>query len=73
MARRDQLTNRGPMTGNNRSKALNITKRRWNLNLQTFRITAPNGQRIKLRISTKTIRHLKKLTRTAKTATTINA
>ncbi|MDQ0514246.1 large subunit ribosomal protein L28 [Mycoplasmoides fastidiosum] len=61
MARRDQLTNRGPLSGNNRSKALNITKRKWNLNLQNVRIQTKNGQSVKLRVSTKTLRTLKKL------------
>lgn len=60
MARRDELTNRGPLTGNNRSKALNITKRRWNVNLQTVRVKINNNY-VKLRISTKTMRTLKKL------------
>lgn len=60
MSRIDQLTGRGPMTGNNRSKALNITKRRWNLNLQTVRIkVGPNSVK-KFKISTKTLRTLKK-------------
>ncbi|WP_391592225.1 LSU ribosomal protein L28p, zinc-independent [[Mycoplasma] cavipharyngis] len=60
MARRDQLTNRGPLSGNNRSKALNITKRKWNLNLQNVTIVDSNGKTLKLRISTKTLRTLKK-------------
>lgn len=60
MARKDELTGRGPLVGNNRSKALNITKRRWNLNLQNVRIKSDNNKTIQLRISTKTLRTLKK-------------
>ncbi len=57
MARKDQLTGRGPMAGNSVSHAHNKTRRRWGVNLQTKRFYLPEQQRwIKLRVSAKTLK-----------------
>lgn len=59
MSRRDEVTGRKPMSGNNRSKALNATKRKWNLNLQPVTVII-DGKKQKIMMSTKTIRTMKK-------------
>ncbi len=59
MSRKDQITGKGPMSGNNRSKALNATKRKWNVNLQTVTIMV-DGKPKKVRLSASTIRTMKK-------------
>lgn len=63
MARRDQLTNKGSLGGNNRSHALNITKRRWNLNLQKAEVKTEDNKVVKVKISARTMRTLKKQNR----------
>lgn len=59
MARRDTLTQRGKMTGNNRSHSLRATRRDWNVNLQWATLDI-NGQKVRVKISTKTLRTLRK-------------
>ncbi len=59
MSRKDQIANKGPMSGNNRSKALNATKRKWNVNLQNVTIMV-DGKPKKVKLSTSTIRTMKK-------------
>lgn len=59
MSRKCELTNKKPMSGNNRSKALNATKRKWNVNLQQITIDV-NGQKKKIKVSSKAIKTLKK-------------
>ncbi|EGZ30905.1 50S ribosomal protein L28 [Malacoplasma iowae] len=60
MAKRDQLTEKGPLTGNKRSHALNQTKRKWNLNLQRVKIWGNNGEIIEVKVSARTLKMLKK-------------
>ncbi len=61
MARKDQLTGRGPRTGNHVSKAHNKVKRRFNLNLQKKRFYLPDEDRwVTLRVSAKTIKTIDK-------------
>ncbi|VEU59758.1 50S ribosomal protein L28 [Mesomycoplasma neurolyticum] len=60
MARRDDITGKGPMVGNNRSHALNATKRTFRLNLQKIKITDGNGRPITLKVSAKTAKTLRK-------------
>ncbi|GEL06847.1 50S ribosomal protein L28 [Salisediminibacterium halotolerans] len=38
MARKCVVTGKGPKSGNNRSHAMNASKRRWNANVQKVRI-----------------------------------
>ncbi|WP_027334267.1 50S ribosomal protein L28 [Mycoplasma elephantis] len=59
MSREDMLTGKKAMTGNNRSHALNATKRKFNLNLQKITIH-DNGKPVTLRVTAKTAKTLKK-------------
>lgn len=65
MARRDDITKKGPIGGNNRSHALNITKRRWLLNLQPVKIKTADGKIVKVKVSARTARTLRKHNRLA--------
>jgi large subunit ribosomal protein L28 len=57
MARRDQITGKGPMSGNHVSHANNKVKRRFQVNLQKKRFYIPEEDRwITLRVSTQTIK-----------------
>lgn len=60
MARKDSLTGKGPLSGNNRSHSLNATKRKWNLNLQKVKVMDENGKVITVKVSARTLRTLKK-------------
>lgn len=61
MARRDQLTGRGPRSGNNVSHANNKTKRRFQVNLQKKRFYVPEEDRwVTLRVSAKTLKTINK-------------
>lgn len=55
MARKCAISGVKPLTGNNRSHALNATKRRWNPNLQKIKVDGKT-----LVISTRTLRTLRK-------------
>ncbi len=48
------------MFGNNRSKALNITKRTWKLNLQKYTKIDSQGKEIVVYLTAREIRTLKK-------------
>ena len=61
MARKDELTGRGPKAGNHVSKANNRVKRRFDVNLQKKRYYLPDrGKWITLRVSTRTMRTIDK-------------
>ncbi|MBG0730593.1 50S ribosomal protein L28 [Mycoplasma sp. 'Moose RK'] len=60
MARKDLIAQRGPQSGNNRSHALNATKRKFNLNLQQVVLKTANGQKIRIKVSAKTKKTLRK-------------
>ena len=61
MSRVCQVTGKGPLVGNNRSHAMNATKRRFLPNLQTHRFWVESEKRfIKLRISAKGMRTIDK-------------
>lgn len=61
MARKDQLTGKGPMSGNNVSHANNRTKRKFDVNLQKKRFYIPEEDRwVTLRVSTQTIKTINK-------------
>ena len=59
MSRKCQLTGKGPMSGNNRSHALNATRRRWNVNLQKA-VVMIDGVPTEVRASARALRTLKK-------------
>ena len=57
MARKDDITGRGPVSGNNVSHAHNKTKRRFQLNLQKKRFYLPEEDKwITLKVSAKTLK-----------------
>ncbi|MEF9985180.1 MAG: 50S ribosomal protein L28 [Malacoplasma sp.] len=60
MARRDEITNKGPLSGNTRSHALNHSKRKWNLNLQKVKMYDENHNIVKVKVSARTLKGLKK-------------
>lgn len=60
MARKDQVTNKGPLSGNSRSHAMNHSRRVWNLNLQTIEIKDGPGKTKKVKVSARTMKTLKK-------------
>jgi large subunit ribosomal protein L28 len=60
MARRCQVTGKGPLTGNNVSHAHNKTKRRQLPNLRTVRVTLEDGTTKKIKVAASTLRTMKK-------------
>jgi len=61
MARRDQLTGKGPVAGHSISHAHNKSKRRFQVNLQKKRFYIPEEDRwITLRVSAQTIKTINK-------------
>ena len=61
MARKDQLTGRGPVSGNHVSHAHNKVRRRFNVNLQKKRLYIPEEDRwVTLRVSTQTLKTINK-------------
>jgi large subunit ribosomal protein L28 len=60
MARRCQVTGKGPLTGNNVSHAHNKTKRRQLPNLRTVRVTLEDGTTRKIKVAASTLRTMKK-------------
>lgn len=59
MARKCEVSGKGPMSGNSRSHALNATKRKWNVNLQKATILV-SGKPKKVKISARELRTLRK-------------
>ena len=55
MARVCEVCGKGPQFGHRISHAHNLTKRRWNVNLQTVRVVV-NGGRRRLRVCTRSLR-----------------
>ena len=61
MARKDDLTGRGPVTGNHVSHANNKSKRRFEINLQKKRFYIPQEDRwVTLKVSAKTLKTINK-------------
>ena len=61
MARRDQLTGKGPRSGNHVSHANNKAKRRFEVNLQKKRFYVPSEDRwVTLKVSAKTLKTINK-------------
>lgn len=56
MAKNCELCGRGPQFGNRVSHAHNVTKRRWNVNLQSVRAVVNGGSR-RLKVCTSCIRN----------------
>ncbi len=60
MARRCQVTGKGPLTGNNVSHAHNKTKRRQLPNLRTVRVTLDDGTTKKIKVVASNLSTMKK-------------
>jgi len=61
MARKDQITGKGPMSGNHVSHANNKVRRRFEVNLQKKRFYVADEDRwITLRVSAQTIKTINK-------------
>jgi large subunit ribosomal protein L28 len=56
MAKNCELCGRGPVFGNRISHAHNVTKRRWNINLQSVRAVV-NGANKRIRVCTSCIKN----------------
>lgn len=53
------VTGKGPVSGNNRSHSLRATRRRWNVNLQKFKVNV-DGKVVEVRMSARAWRTLNK-------------
>ncbi len=53
------VTGKGPMSGNNRSHSLRATRRRWNVNLQKYKVNI-DGKMVEVRMSARAYRTLNK-------------
>jgi large subunit ribosomal protein L28 len=60
MARRCQVTGKGPLVGYNVSHAHNKTKKRQLPNLRTVRVTLEDGTRKKIKVAASTLRTMRK-------------
>jgi large subunit ribosomal protein L28 len=61
MSRVCPVTGKGPVSGNNRSHSLRATRRRWNVNLQKYKIEI-DGKMVEVRMSARAYRTLNKTT-----------
>ena len=59
MSRYCPVTGKGPLSGNKRSHSLRATRRRWNVNLQPYKVYV-DGKLQTVRMSTRAYRTLKK-------------
>ncbi len=60
MARRCQVSGKGPLVGYNVSHAHNKTKKRQLPNLRTVRVTLEDGTRKKIKVAASTLRTMRK-------------
>jgi len=70
MARRCDVTGKGPLVGNNVSHANNKTKRRQLPNLRSVKITLEDGTTKKIKVAASTLRTMKKKAAQATAETT---
>lgn len=59
MSRVCPLTGKGPTSGNARSHSLRATRRKWNVNLHTYKVEI-DGKPVKIRMSARAYRTLQK-------------
>ena len=59
MSRVCPISGKGPLSGNNRSHSVLATRRRWNVNLQKYKINI-NGKMVEVRMSARAYRSLNK-------------
>ena len=60
MARRCQVSGKGPLVGYNVSHAHNKTKKRQLPNLRTVRVTLEDGTKKKIKVAASTLRTMRK-------------
>lgn len=65
MSRVCPISGKGPMSGNNRSRSVLATRRRWNVNLQKYKINI-DGKMVEVRMSARAYRSLNKSVKAAK-------
>jgi large subunit ribosomal protein L28 len=66
MAKKDQITGKGAMTGNTRSFSMNHSRRTWGLNLQSVKVVTGKGKVERMRVSARTLKCLKRDNKIAK-------
>jgi large subunit ribosomal protein L28 len=66
MAKKDQITGKGAMTGNTRSFSMNHSRRTWGLNLQSVKVVTGKGKVERMRVSARTLKSLKRDNKIAK-------
>lgn len=59
MARKCEITGKAALSGNNRSHAMNATRRKWGVNLQKATVMI-DGKATKVRASARALKTLKK-------------
>ena len=59
MSRVCPVTGKGPVSGNARSHSLSATRRRWNVNLQKYKVNV-DGKMVEVRMSARAYRTLNK-------------
>ena len=59
MSRKCPITGKGPVSGNNRSHSVLASRRKWNVNLQKYKIEI-NGKMVEVRMSARAYRSLNK-------------
>ena len=59
MSRKCPITGKGPMSGNNRSHSVRATRRRWNVNIKTYKVNI-NGKMVEVKMSARAYRTLNK-------------
>ena len=59
MSRVCPVTGKGPASGNARSHSLRATRRRWNVNLQKYKVNV-DGKMVEVRMSARAYRTLNK-------------
>ena len=65
MSRVCPISGKGPMSGYNRSHSVLATRRRWNVNLQKYKINI-DGKMVEVRMSARAYRALNKSVKAAK-------
>ncbi len=65
MSRVCMFTGKGPLSGNARSHSLRATRRRWNVNLQPYKVEI-DGRTVTLKLSARAIKTLRKAEKNAK-------
>ncbi len=60
MSRKCPYTGKHPRSGNKRSHSLIATRRKWNVNLQPYKMTTSDGHVKRIKLSARAIKTLRK-------------